>query len=562
MTLGPPPSAAGPSGSAPAAQAAGGVAQTAPSAQHATPAADTSSAAAPGPSVSTGPYTSQFSVQPQPASRPYYAQPGPSAYPASYSANPSYSGAPQQTAQHHTAGRYPAHTSYYSQQPQTQGASQGQTGTYSYYNYPQNAWANTWNTGAYQYGPGGGFSYSYAQSAPQQPPPQATQTAPPQQTEQPPAIPTKRKPPTPTPSPSPSPPPEYHKDWDAIIKSFLSTIGFSQTLRGFEADMLVLNPDHERKKVPAALGELMKDLLKLGQVKPEEGENQAQERPLEERKLDYVHLANGAQPRSQTSITRDISRFLAQNRARNDASNRNEFLLSLAEKRRRLNENGDSASSEPLVSCARTDAKTQNRDLQMKYDIAKNEDGPLRRTLKSGAAVASTSKAAADSAATSVQDYPSAERYPALGERLQNVEKHLSIRYVPSPPRSLLDRLKYLEDHIIHLEKEYPPWAALHFNQPNRGWPPPPRPTPIIVPSHLTSSNVQNSAQPATSGTPGASSSANTGQATPVTSTEATDGVAKKGKQGRTAKSSLHRAVMERLEVQKAIQDLTGGDGG
>ena len=40
---------------------------------------------------------------------------------------------------------------------------------------------------------------------------------------------------------------------------------------------------------------------------------------------------------------------------------------------------------------------------------------------------------------------------------------------VPSPPRSLLDRLKYLEDHIIHLDREYPPWAALHFNQPNRG---------------------------------------------------------------------------------------------
>ena len=26
-----------------------------------------------------------------------------------------------------------------------------------------------------------------------------------------------------------------------------------------------------------------------------------------------------------------------------------------------------------------------------------------------------------------------------------------------------------LEDHIIKLEKDYPAWAALHFNQPNRG---------------------------------------------------------------------------------------------
>lgn len=40
---------------------------------------------------------------------------------------------------------------------------------------------------------------------------------------------------------------------------------------------------------------------------------------------------------------------------------------------------------------------------------------------------------------------------------------------VPSPPRLLLDRVKLLEDHLVRLEKEYPPWAALHFNQPLRG---------------------------------------------------------------------------------------------
>lgn len=26
-----------------------------------------------------------------------------------------------------------------------------------------------------------------------------------------------------------------------------------------------------------------------------------------------------------------------------------------------------------------------------------------------------------------------------------------------------------MEDHIIKLERENPPWAALYFNQPNRG---------------------------------------------------------------------------------------------
>ena len=40
---------------------------------------------------------------------------------------------------------------------------------------------------------------------------------------------------------------------------------------------------------------------------------------------------------------------------------------------------------------------------------------------------------------------------------------------VPSPPASLLHRIKCVEEHIIQLERDYPPWAALHFNQPRRG---------------------------------------------------------------------------------------------
>ena len=54
---------------------------------------------------------------------------------------------------------------------------------------------------------------------------------------------------------------------------------------------------------------------------------------------------------------------------------------------------------------------------------------------------------------------------------------------VPSPPASLLDRLRFLEDHIVHLERDYPPWAALHFNQPHRGV----RPNDYCTVTNLTS---------------------------------------------------------------------------
>ncbi|KAI0339929.1 hypothetical protein BDW22DRAFT_556449 [Trametopsis cervina] len=354
------------------------------------------------------------------------------------------------------------------------------------------------------------------------------------------------------------PPPVYRKYWDNAIVQFMKEAGLTQALRGFESDMVILNPEWERTNIPVALDNLVTALTKLKSEKTEQDgptENMVKT-PLDERKLQYVDFADGVEPRTPSTVTKSISRFLAQNRARNDASNRQEFLLSLAEKRRRLSENGDYEGV--VASCARIDAKTQNRDLQMKFDVAKNEDGPLRKTLTVKPENTENEKKAkeftdANSSQGAVDDV-TAERHPGLDDRLRNIETHLAVRYVPSPPRSLLDRLKFIEDHLVHLETEYPPWAALHFNQPRRGWPPPPRPTPIIVPSHLTSavSNpvtstplvdhafVPSSSTEATAGNPGMSSKA-------------------KGKQAvRSTQSSLHRAVMERLEVQKAMNDLAG----
>ena len=110
-----------------------------------------------------------------------------------------------------------------------------------------------------------------------------------------------------------------------------------------------------------------------------------------------------------------ISAFLAQNRARNDASNRDEFLYSTAQKRRRLaEEDQDSNISETAISsCARTDAKPIDRDVQMKYDIARNEEGPLRRTVKSESEEPSNKN----------------EKHLGLDERFKNIEAHLSVRY-------------------------------------------------------------------------------------------------------------------------------------
>lgn len=64
----------------------------------------------------------------------------------------------------------------------------------------------------------------------------------------------------------------------------------------------------------------------------------------------------------------------------------------------------------------------------MKYDIAKNEDGPLRKTVKRehndhGA------KPSGEAATSSVGNELTAQRYPALHERMGSVEMHVAVRY-------------------------------------------------------------------------------------------------------------------------------------
>ncbi|KAI6040205.1 hypothetical protein EDC04DRAFT_1522626 [Pisolithus marmoratus] len=420
---------------------------------------------------------------------------------------------------------------YVQAQPPTQTTSAArQNPAQAYYTmgYPPGSWQNAaWQLSGYPYATSGSAPYQqthYAQIPYTQY--QSYQHAPPARQRM------KLQPKLRTPTPEPT-----YRHWDEVICAFLKKVGLSQALKGFEDDLVVMSEDWERKIVPGAIGDLVRDMMTLGKYK--DGEK-PQERPLEDRKLDYIHLSGGQEPRSQSTITKSVSQFLAENRAKNDASNRSEFLQSVAEKRRRLNIGED--RDEAIPSCARTDMKQLDREVQMKYDIAKNEDGPLRRTIQG------VNRKEAQEKPVALSDDSESKDHPAFDERLRDIETHLAVRYVPAPPRNLLSRLQFLEDHIIQLEKEYPPWAALHFNQPHREWPPPPRQTPIIVPSHLTTREAPLATAVQCTATSSATPSDDP-------STSLAKGKAK-------TKSSLHRAVMEKLEVQRAMSDLVGPNKG
>ena len=159
-------------------------------------------------------------------------------------------------------------------------------------------------------------------------------------------------------------------------------------------------------------------------------------------------------PSQPTSINKSISLFLAKNQARNDASNRAEFLYSLAERRKRKRAvedvDGDSTSIESNdamdtdirpKTCARVDAKAIDRDSQMKYDIAKDDYGPLSRSAKAGLVSEKgkmkSSPLEAEGTETKPQttikqeideEVPSS-LYPGLDERLKNIEDHIAVRF-------------------------------------------------------------------------------------------------------------------------------------
>jgi hypothetical protein len=135
--------------------------------------------------------------------------------------------------------------------PVTQG--QNPQGYYAM-SYTPGGWQNAWQVPSYPYiasgsAPGQQTHYAQVPYAQYQPPAVTYQAAPRQRNK------VAQKPRSPTPEP------ELHRHWDEVIRSFLKKVGMNQALKGFEDDMVVMNADWERQKVPGAIGDLMKDLM-------------------------------------------------------------------------------------------------------------------------------------------------------------------------------------------------------------------------------------------------------------------------------------------------------------
>ena len=74
----------------------------------------------------------------------------------------------------------------------------------------------------------------------------------------------------------------------------------------------------------------------------------------------------------------------------------------------------------------------------MKFDVAKNEGGPLRKTVSTNANSEALEAASGKTGTVKIDDVDdikreeediSAEKYPGLDERLRNIEEHIAVRY-------------------------------------------------------------------------------------------------------------------------------------
>lgn len=59
---------------------------------------------------------------------------------------------------------------------------------------------------------------------------------------------------------SPSPPLPKYEYWDEAVRAFLKDAGLIQALRGFECDMIMMNSQWEKTRLPIALEDFIETL--------------------------------------------------------------------------------------------------------------------------------------------------------------------------------------------------------------------------------------------------------------------------------------------------------------
>ncbi|KAJ1906315.1 hypothetical protein LPJ81_001414 [Coemansia sp. IMI 209127] len=142
---------------------------------------------------------------------------------------------------------------------------------------------------------------------------------------------------------------------------------------------------------------------------------------------------------SKEETVRRMDAFIEAQRKEIDSNNQQEFLVS------------DEGRE---TTCARTDANGSSQGVKIQLDVAQGSSA-LERSVASHKGSATRKEAQQD------------RLLGGLEERVENICEHLNVRFTPATV-DIYSRVSALEDRIIILESEFPPWSAEHFYQPGR----------------------------------------------------------------------------------------------
>lgn len=157
----------------------------------------------------------------------------------------------------------------------------------------------------------------------------------------------------------------------------------------------------------------------------------------------WVHQSRRETSWMDPSPDSDMDAFLALKQAKTNASNQEEFIDTVAL------ESSDAS---------RVRAKLLRTEEHIVSSVVDNQDGPLSRSV-----ISSTSGKLISPHGNDQSWGPETKTSFHMDERVRNIETHMGIVVSPAD-RSLLDRIKVLEDKILKIEQFYPQIAAHVFN--------------------------------------------------------------------------------------------------
>ncbi|KAJ2162166.1 hypothetical protein GGF46_000908 [Coemansia sp. RSA 552] len=228
--------------------------------------------------------------------------------------------------------------------------------------------------------------------------------------------------------------------WLAPLESFFRKTGLWQSLHALQIETVVLPhaPKDDIKDCLRCLSEEIHEYL----AQPDSAT-----RPSSGGDRDKLVRSTVQSTLSTEQMARTVDDFIDKQRKAIDSSNRDEFLAP--------GSTGDS-------TCARIDVKGDSCGVKLQQSGIQHDKAALGCS-------AATKQGSEDG----TEQPPEAAPLDGLEERVDNIREHLNVRFVPEAT-NIYRRVSALEDRIMILEREFPPWAAENFNQPGRRYTQPP----------------------------------------------------------------------------------------